>query len=106
MYAIFTHGGKQYKAESGKIIKLEKLNCSLKQEIKIDNILMISDGNKITIEKKELLKFFILANIKNHGRDKKVKIIKFNRRKHSKKQQGHRQHFTKILITNICKNKE
>ncbi|XBC41098.1 MAG: 50S ribosomal protein L21 [Buchnera aphidicola (Nurudea yanoniella)] len=106
MYAIFTHSGKQYKAETGKIIKIEKLNCKSETKIQIKDILLISHEKKIIVKKKELLKSFILANVISHGRDKKINIIKFNRRKHYKKHQGHRQYFTKILITNICTKKE
>ncbi|XBC38018.1 MAG: 50S ribosomal protein L21 [Buchnera aphidicola (Floraphis choui)] len=101
MYAIFAHGGKQYKAKKGQIIKLEKINYISGEQIKFKEILMISDKNEITIGKPILLDSFISANVVSHGRNKKINIIKFNRRKHYKKHQGHRQFFTKVLITNI-----
>lgn len=104
MYAIFINGGKQYKAKKGQIIKLEKLDHSIGDNIKFEKILMISDKNEVIIGKPILLDSFISANVIKHGRNKKINIIKFNRRKHHKKNQGHRQHFTEILITNIHKH--
>ncbi|XBC43163.1 MAG: 50S ribosomal protein L21 [Buchnera aphidicola (Meitanaphis flavogallis)] len=104
MYAIFINGGKQYKVTKGQVIKVEKLNQSIGDNIKFEKILMISDKNEVIIGKPLLLDSFISANVIKHGRNKKINIIKFNRRKHHKKSQGHRQHFTEILITNIYKH--
>ena len=64
---------------------------------------MLSDGKNIIIGKPKISNSFISADIITHGRNKKIKIIKFNRRKHYKKQQGHRQNFTDVIITNIHK---
>ncbi|AAO27069.1 50S ribosomal protein L21 [Buchnera aphidicola str. Bp (Baizongia pistaciae)] len=104
MYAIFKSGGKQHKVIKGQTIRLEKINQSIGTQIKFKKILMCCNGTHITIGKPHIHNNFILANIINHGRHKKIKIIKFNRRKHYKKQQGHRQNFTDVLITNIHNN--
>ncbi|QCI23367.1 50S ribosomal protein L21 [Buchnera aphidicola] len=101
MYAIFMNGGKQYKVKKGQIIKLEKLNNSVQTQLKFETVLMISDNKEVKIGQPILLDSYILADIVCHGRNKKINIIKFNRRKHYKKHQGHRQSFTKVLITEI-----
>ncbi|XBC40080.1 MAG: 50S ribosomal protein L21 [Buchnera aphidicola (Nurudea ibofushi)] len=104
MYAIFKNGGKQYKVKKNQIIKLEKLNYNVGKKIQFKDVLMISDENTIEIGNPILRKSIISADIIGHGRHKKINITKFNRRKHYLKHQGHRQFYTKILITDICKN--
>ncbi|HMI76814.1 MAG TPA: 50S ribosomal protein L21 [Buchnera sp. (in: enterobacteria)] len=101
MYAVFIHGGKQHRVKEGQIIKLEKIDIETGKQIIFDQILMIVKNKKITIGNPILKKCSILANVNDHGRNKKIKIIKFHRRKHHKKQQGHRQDFTEVKIKKI-----
>lgn len=101
MYAVFLHGGKQYQAHPGQIIKLEKVNFNQGDQLHINDVLMIVDNNNIKIGKPNVKNSSIISQIIRHGRQKKVKIIKFRRRKHYKKQQGHRQYFTEVKIINI-----
>ncbi|QCI23913.1 50S ribosomal protein L21 [Buchnera aphidicola (Macrosiphoniella sanborni)] len=101
MYAVFISGGKQYKAIKNKIVRLEKLNYPVGTTIEFKKILMISQNNSVIIGEPFVKDQIIKANIKHHGRFKKIKIIKFNRRKHYKKQQGHRQYFTDVKIIDI-----
>ncbi|WP_343128443.1 50S ribosomal protein L21 [Buchnera aphidicola (Kurisakia onigurumii)] len=106
MYAVFNNGGKQYKVSEGDIIKLEKLNYESGKKIKFKKVMLISDAKEIYIGKPYLLDTNIEALIDNHGKGKKIKIIKFNCRKHYKKQQGHRQFFTQVKIIKINYNKK
>ncbi|CAL4043072.1 50S ribosomal protein L21 [Buchnera aphidicola (Takecallis arundicolens)] len=101
MYVVFLHGGKQYQAHQGQIIKLDKINFKTGDQLHINNILMIVNNENITIGKPNIKNSSIISQIIRHGRQKKVKIIKFRRRKHYKKQQGHRQHFTEVKIIDI-----
>ena len=100
MYAVVVTGGKQYRVMTGETIRVEKLETEAGQEVKFDQILMLGDGEKISLG--DALKgASITATIKGHGRADKVRIIKFRRRKHHKKQMGHRQHYTEIEINGI-----
>ncbi|AMA65169.1 50S ribosomal protein L21 [Candidatus Arsenophonus lipoptenae] len=101
MYAIFKNGGKQYKIREGEIIRLEKLNAKTGVIVEFDQILMIVDGNNIKIGTPTIKDAKITAEVVAHGREKKIKIIKFKRRKHSRKQKGHRQWFSDVKIINI-----
>ncbi|QCI18921.1 50S ribosomal protein L21 [Buchnera aphidicola] len=101
MYAVFLSGGKQYRVQKNQTIQLEKINKPTGSIIEFNNILMISNQSQTKIGKPFLNGSKIKAYIENHGRSKKIKIIKFNRRKHYKKQQGHRQYFTKVKIVDI-----
>lgn len=101
MYAIFISGGKQYRVVKNQIIRLEKLNNSLGTTIEFDKVLMISNQDSTKIGTPFITGAKIKAHVENHGRLRKIKIIKFNRRKHYKKQQGHRQYFTNVKIIDI-----
>ncbi|XBC39989.1 MAG: 50S ribosomal protein L21 [Buchnera aphidicola (Chaetogeoica yunlongensis)] len=101
MYAIFCSGGKQHAAKEGKIIRLEKINQDVGTKINFKQVLMYCNGTDVIIGKPNISNNFITANIIKHGRHKKINIIKFNRRKHYKKKQGHRQYFTDVLIIKI-----
>ncbi|QCI24443.1 50S ribosomal protein L21 [Buchnera aphidicola (Muscaphis stroyani)] len=101
MHAVFTSGGKQYRVKKNQIIRLEKLEKPAGDTIEFDQILMISNKDFVEIGAPFLTGKTITARIENHGRLKKIKIIKFNRRKHYKKTQGHRQYFTNVKIEKI-----
>lgn len=100
MYAVLVTGGKQYRVMKGETLRVELLDAEAGKEVTFDNILMLGDGDKITLG--DALKgASVSAKIVGHGRADKVRIIKFRRRKHHMKRQGHRQHFTEIEITGI-----
>ncbi|WP_343183403.1 50S ribosomal protein L21 [Buchnera aphidicola] len=101
MYAIFKNGGKQYKVKIGQTLRLEKINSNIGNIIKFKNILFLKKKKKIFLGNPILKNAVIKAKIFSHGREKKINIIKFNRRKHYKKKQGHRQYYTSIKIQNI-----
>ena len=100
MYAILVTGGKQYRVMQGETLRVEKLEVDAGSELKFDDILMLggSDGVKLGDALKGAT---VSAKVIGHGRADKVKIVKFRRRKHHRKQMGHRQHYTEIEITGI-----
>ncbi|CAL4322279.1 50S ribosomal protein L21 [Buchnera aphidicola (Periphyllus testudinaceus)] len=101
MYAVFVNGGKQYKVKIGQTLKIEKINYNIGKTIKFNNVLLIKKEKKIFFGTPILKNTYIKAKIFSHGREKKINIIKFNRRKHYKKKQGHRQNYTSIKIKQI-----
>lgn len=104
MYAVVKSGGKQYRVKQGQTVKLEKMDVEIGSTIKLDNVLMIaSDTGDIEVGTPLLEKAVVEAQVVSQGRHKKVKIIKFRRRKHHMKQMGHRQYFTEVEITKIAK---
>ena len=104
MYAVISTGGKQYRVSKGDTIQIEKLDKKEGDTILFDKILLISNNGKVSIGKPFLKKTKIEGVIEAQGRDKKISIIKFHRRKHYKKQAGHRQSFTQVKITNIAED--
>ena len=101
MYAVIATGGKQYRVTEGDTLKVEKIAGEEGSEIELDQVLMVADGDKIQVGTPVLDKGAVTARIKSHGRGKKVEIIKFRRRKHHRKQMGHRQDHTEIEVTKI-----
>ena len=104
MYAVIESGGKQHRVEEGEVLKLEKLDASTGDSINFDKVLMIGEGAGVKIGK-PYVEGSVTAEVISHGRGDKVSIIKFRRRKHSMKRQGHRQWFTEVKITGISEGK-
>jgi large subunit ribosomal protein L21 len=101
MYAVIATGGKQYRVTEGETLKVEKLDAEEGSEIELDQVLMVADGDNIQVGTPVLESGKVTAKIKSHGRGKKVEIVKFRRRKHHRKQMGHRQSYTEIEVTGI-----
>ncbi|EKE85293.1 50S ribosomal protein L21 [Idiomarina xiamenensis] len=101
MYAVFQSGGKQHRVTEGQIVRLEKLEAATGDVVEFDQVLMISNGDDVQIGAPLISGGSVKAEVVNHGRGDKVTIVKFRRRKHSRKQQGHRQWFTEVKITGI-----
>jgi len=101
MYAVFKTGGKQYRASAGDLLKVEKIEAEKGATIELDQVLMVGEGEDVKIGTPFLDGGKVTATVVEHGRRKKIKIIKFKRRKHHMKRMGHRQYFTQIEITGI-----
>jgi large subunit ribosomal protein L21 len=101
MYAVIVSGGKQHRVKEGEILRLEKLEVATGDTIEFDQVLMVANGDDINIGAPLVSGAKVKAEILSHGRADKVTIIKFRRRKHSMKRQGHRQWYTDVKITGI-----
>ncbi len=101
MYAVIQTGGKQYRVSEGDTLKIEKLEAEEGANVDFDRVLMVADGDAVSVGAPFVEGGKVTATVKSHGRAKKVNIIKFRRRKHHLKRQGHRQWFTELKITGI-----
>lgn len=101
MYAVIMTGGKQYRVSQGDKVRVEKLDVAEGDSIELDKVLMVVDGDDIKIGAPVLEGGKVTAQVRGHGRGDKVEIIKFRRRKHHMKRQGHRQAYTELEITGI-----
>ncbi|MGD8843190.1 MAG: 50S ribosomal protein L21 [Gammaproteobacteria bacterium] len=101
MYAVIVSGGKQYRVSQGDTLRVEKLDAAEGDSVELDRVLMVVDGADVKIGAPVLEGGKVTAQVKAHGRGDKVEIIKFRRRKHHMKRQGHRQAFTELEITGI-----
>lgn len=102
MYAVVSTGGKQYRVTSGAKLKVETIAADVGSEIVLDQVLMVADGENVTLGTPLLSGAKVTAKVVSHGRGDKVRIFKMRRRKHYRKSQGHRQNFTEIEILGIA----
>jgi large subunit ribosomal protein L21 len=101
MYAVIVTGGKQYRVAEGDTLRVEKLGAEQGASVELDKVLMVADGDDIRIGAPYVDGGKVTATVAGHGRGKKIKIVKFRRRKHHRKQMGHRQDYTELKITGI-----
>ena len=98
MYAIFVTGGKQYRVQEGDSIYVEKLEAEVGAEVTFDQVLLA--GEKVGTPVVEGAK--VVATVEKQGRSPKIIVFKMKPKKNYRKKQGHRQAYTKVVITNIA----
>jgi large subunit ribosomal protein L21 len=101
MYAVIVTGGRQYRVAQGETVRVDKLAGDVGSEIKLDQVLMVGEGEGVTLGAPLVAGALVTAKVVKHGRADKIRIVKFRRRKHHRKEMGHRQHYTEIEITGI-----
>ena len=101
MYAVIKTGGKQYRVSAGEKLKVEQIPADIGAEIALDQVLMVADGDAVTMGNPLVAGKSVKAKVIAHGRGDKVHIFKMRRRKHYRKSQGHRQNYTEIEILSI-----
>lgn len=101
MYAVIKTGGKQYKVAPGEQLKIESLNAEAGAKVSFDEVLLIANGDSLTVGAPLVKGGKVNAEVVANGRGDKIRIIKHRRRKHYHKEQGHRQNFTEVKITDI-----
>lgn len=101
MYAVVKTGGKQYRVSSGQKVKVEQLTADVGAEVVLDQVLAVGEGAEVTLGKPLVAGATVKAKVVAHGRGDKVRIFKMRRRKHYRKQQGHRQNYTELEIVGI-----
>ena len=101
MYAVIKTGGKQYRVVIGEKLKIEQLPAAVGEQIVLDQVLMVGEGDGVKIGSPALAGANVSATVVAHGRHDKIRIFKMRRRKHYQKHQGHRQNYTEIRVDTI-----
>lgn len=102
MYAVIFSGGKQYRVKEGDTLKIESLPGTEEgSTVEFNEVLLVGQGADVKIGRPYVPGSKVMATVLRNGRHKKIRIIKFKRRKHHMKTQGHRQNFTEVTITQI-----
>ncbi|HMA85290.1 MAG TPA: 50S ribosomal protein L21 [Desulfosalsimonadaceae bacterium] len=101
MYAVIATGGKQYRVKEGEVLRIEKMPGNVGESLAFDKVLLLSDGNELTIGEPTVPNASVNARIVEQGKGKKVLVFKYKRRKRSRSKQGHRQPFTAVQIDSI-----
>lgn len=101
MYAVVATGGKQYKVQEGEILRVEKLTGEVGSQVAFDRVLMLSDGESVKVGQPVLEGALVKGHIIEQGKNKKILVFKYKRRKRYRRKQGHRQLFTAVKIDAI-----
>lgn len=100
MYAIIKTGGKQYVAEEGKVISIEKLDVEEGAEVTFDEVLLVS-GDDVKIGAPNVAGAKVTGKVLEQGKERKIRIFKYKAKSNYRRRQGHRQPFTKVKIEKI-----
>ena len=101
MYAIIESGGKQYRAEPGRMLKLERLEGEKGAQVELTKVLLVADGEKVTVGTPTVQGAKVVSEIVRQGRGPKIIVFKFKRRKKYRRRTGHRQEQTTIRVKEI-----
>jgi len=101
MYAVVAAGGKQYKVEEGDVLRIEKVDGSVGDTLTFDKVLMVADGETLSVGQPVVENASVNAQIVEQGKSKKIIVFKYKRRKRYRRTQGHRQAYTAVKIENI-----
>ena len=101
MFAVFVRGGKQHRVIEGERLRLERLDAGLGDEVVFDQVLMVGGEDGVQVGQPLLAGSRVTAEVIAQGRGKKIRVIKFKRRKGYMRRQGHRQAYTEVRVTGI-----
>jgi len=101
MYAVIATGGKQYRVQEGAVVRIEKLDAEQGASVEFNQVLLVGAGASVTIGAPYVGSAKVVATVESHGKGDKVRIVKFRRRKHYKREGTHRQPYTDVKITSI-----
>lgn len=103
MHAVIKTGGKQYRVSAGDKLNVETLVAEAGSDFAFDQVLMLADGDNVEVGTPFLVGVTITAKVLEHGRGAKIRIVKFKRRKHYRRQMGHRQNYTRVEIIGVAR---
>jgi large subunit ribosomal protein L21 len=101
MFAVFSSGGKQHRVTEGEVIRLERLAQAAGDQVVFDKVMMVADGDRINVGTPYVEGGQVTGEVITHDRGRKVRVLKFKRRKDFLRRQGHRQWYTEVRITGI-----
>jgi len=101
MYAVVKTGGKQYRVQEGQTVRIEKIDGEIGKSVQLDNVLMFSDDENVSVGQPTLDNVTVNAHIVAQDKSRKIIVFKYKRRKRYRRKQGHRQPFTAIKIDSI-----
>ncbi|MFW5853089.1 MAG: 50S ribosomal protein L21 [Patescibacteria group bacterium] len=101
MYAIIETGGKQYKVAEGDELKLESLVAGEGEKVVFDRVFLVNDGKEVKIGQPHISGAQVTARVAEHGKNKKITVIKFKSKSRYRRKYGHRQPYSKVLIESI-----
>jgi large subunit ribosomal protein L21 len=101
MYAVIKTGGKQYRVQPGETVQVEKLDAEVGKTVEFNEVLLVADGENVRLGTPHVAGVKVVTEVVDQGRDTKILVYKYRRRKAWHRKQGHRQPFTALKVTEI-----
>jgi large subunit ribosomal protein L21 len=101
MYALVEIKGKQYKAAEGSVLKVDRFDTEPGDQVEFDSVLLVSDEERVQVGQPYLKGVKVQAVVEEHGRDKKILVFKYKKRKNYRRTRGHRQQFSLLRVEKI-----
>ena len=101
MYAIIRTGGKQYRVQAGDVVRFEHLSAPVGSTVTLDEVLLVGDEAGTRVGAPRVEKAAVVGTVVEDGRDRKIRILKYKKRKHYRRTKGHRQSFTAVRIEKV-----
>ena len=101
MFAVFESGGKQHRVSEGDVVRLEILGGEPGDDVVFDRVMIVADGDDVEVGAPFLKDSKVTGEVLRQGRRRKIRVVKFKRRKNYLRRAGHRQGYTEVRITAI-----
>ncbi|HLV37805.1 MAG TPA: 50S ribosomal protein L21 [Spirillospora sp.] len=101
MYAIIRTGGRQYRAEVGSLLDVERLPKDVDDSFEITDVLLIGDGDNTVIGQPNVDGAKVKVTVVEQGRGEKVIVFKYRQRTNYRRKRGHRQYYTRLRVDEI-----
>ncbi len=101
MYAIVRSGARQYRAEVGNTILVERISGGVSEQLELKDVLLVADGEKVKIGQPTVKKAKVLATVVAQEKGPKIRIFKYHPRKRYRRRAGHRQRYTRLQVDEI-----
>ena len=101
MFAVFESGGKQHRVAEGEVVRLERLPSGVGESVAFDRVLMVARDDDVSVGTPYVDGVSVTGEVVAQGRARKIRVIKFKRRKNYLRRAGHRQHYTDVRITGV-----
>ncbi len=101
MFAVVRTGGKQYRVQEGRPVTIERLPGEAGQSIELNEVLLLADGEDITVGAPTVEGARVLGTIREQGRAKKILVFRYKNKTRARKKNGHRQQFTTLMVDDV-----
>ena len=101
MYAVVRTGGKQYRVQEGRPVTIERLPGEAGQTVELNDVLLLADGENITVGAPTVEGARVVGTIAEQGRAKKILVFRYKNKTRARKKNGHRQQFTTLMVDDV-----